>query len=482
MEFAAYVASIGLNAETLTAEQKITLQRAWRSDAARGEAGRDDLLERYLAKCGNEADAAAVRATFDSAAEQGLDLRTTELGLMRAARGTAPIPFSRGGGDVARNTAIEAGLMVALGVNESAVEKLHDARTMQYARDQKYHRLGLHSLFRMQLQESGRHAPHGRLGESDIRDAMRISQGMMASVGVSTGVQVPGILSNVANKSAMASFMATPTTWQLFSKTMPLNDFKPATLYRMTHDLEFEVVAPAGEIKHGSASEDSVTLTAETKGKLIGLSRNDLVNDDLQVFSTVPPALGRAGAISIDKAVYTAILANTGSFFSSGNSNTIADTALAVLNLAGLEAAEGAFLALLDDAGNPAFIEPKYLLTSPTQAATARSLVADSPLIGGSSAAPSANAFAGRFIPIASPWLHTAAGLTGSLNTQWYLLAEAGDFAITVVGFLNNQKTPIIETAEFSFDRLGMSWRGYFDYGVSLLEPKGGYRSNGEAS
>ena len=38
---------------------------------------------------------------------------------------------------------------------------------------------------------------------------------------------------------------------------------------------------------------------------------------------------------------------------------------------------------------------------------------------------------------------------------------------------------PVIQSSEFDFDRLGMSMRGYMDFGVASMEYRAGVRSKG---
>ena len=46
------------------------------------------------------------------------------------------------------------------------------------------------------------------------------------------------------------------------------------------------------------------------------------------------------------------------------------------------------------------------------------------------------------------------------------------------ITYLNGQKTPVIES-QISFDVLGMKWRIYIDYGVTLLDYRGLYKNAG---
>ena len=46
--------------------------------------------------------------------------------------------------------------------------------------------------------------------------------------------------------------------------------------------------------------------------------------------------------------------------------------------------------------------------------------------------------------------------------------------------FLNGNESPTIETADADFSVLGIQMRGFHDFGVSLQDPRGGVKSNGQ--
>ena len=71
---------------------------------------------------------------------------------------------------------------------------------------------------------------------------------------------------------------------------------------------------------------------------------------------------------------------------------------------------------------------------------------------------------------------------TGYSSKAWYLLAEPTDLPVIEVAFLNGQEAPTIETAEADFNVLGMQLRGFHDFGVSLVEHRGGVKATGEAA
>jgi hypothetical protein len=70
------------------------------------------------------------------------------------------------------------------------------------------------------------------------------------------------------------------------------------------------------------------------------------------------------------------------------------------------------------------------------------------------------------------------AGASLGSTTTWYLLAGPQQAACAIeAGFLNGQEMPIIERGEADFDRLGIGFRGFGDFGVSLAEPRAGVKS-----
>ncbi len=58
-------------------------------------------------------------------------------------------------------------------------------------------------------------------------------------------------------------------------------------------------------------------------------------------------------------------------------------------------------------------------------------------------------------------------------NSTWYLATSPGQVAYPLeVGFLNGQEMPIVERDEMDFDRLGIAFRGWIDFGANLAEPR----------
>jgi len=66
---------------------------------------------------------------------------------------------------------------------------------------------------------------------------------------------LPGILSNIANKTLLEGYNYIEDAWRRICKISTVNDFKEHSRYRMTGSFTFERVGADGELKHGKVDE-----------------------------------------------------------------------------------------------------------------------------------------------------------------------------------------------------------------------------------
>lgn len=373
-------------------------------------------------------------------------------------------------------------------------ETAFDARTLEVAHKQFKRGISLKRLLMMGAKANG-----FRGDDSDYQGVCRAAMGRqqdagfgpMASVGVSTGVQVPGILSNIANKFLAASFMNVEQSWRGIAKIRPVNDFKQVTTYRMSGNNTFLRVPPGGEIKHGALAETSYTNQAKTYGRLLGISREDYINDDLGAFVSVTQELGRGAADSLNNIFWAAWLDDS-TFFPVDKSKLNYDDGStdSVLSLAGLDNAESIFAVQTKPDGTPLGATPKILLVPAALKNTALTLMQSQITNMATSSVAltgNANIFAGRYEVVSSAFLSRTSlndengvsqTVTGS-STAWYLLCDPMDIPCIEVCFLFGKDTPTVETDQFEFDRLGLATRAFFDFGVSKQEYRGGIKMKG---
>ena len=309
-------------------------------------------------------------------------------------------------------------------------------------------------------------------------------------------MSLPVALSNIMNKFVMDGYLSVDpndcdpeggVAWKQFTRISSVQDFKPHYRIRMVASLLLQALRKGGEIEHGSIGEQSYMLTADTKAIMLGLTRKDLINDDQSVLSTLPTHFGVGAAETVATDIYTCLIAALQSdastaFFTASAVTTEGNKMVAnLLTGAGLgyttlEAARAQFAIQTKPNGQPAGILGKVLLVPPQKAGLAKQLCENDTLIaslstgGNARGTPSGNNLKGLQRPVSSAYLYN---LTGGSATTWFLMAQAMATAYAIeVGFLNGTEVPVIERAEADFNRLGIGFRTFLDYGVALGEPR----------
>jgi hypothetical protein len=243
--------------------------------------------------------------------------------------------------------------------------------------------------------------------------------------------------------------------------------------------MTYEKVGAGGEIKHGAAGETTYTNKADTYGRMMGITRQDIINDDLGAFAAVPRRLGRGAALKINEVFWTEFLANS-TFFTSGRGNYDDGTDTA-LTAAGMDAALTIWNALTDPDGKPMGHMARILLVPPGQHYKAMALMSSASFNNtGTANSPVDNPCAGMFTVVMSRYLANSS-FTGYSALAWYLLADPNDVPVIETAFLGGREEPVVETADADFDQLGIQMRGYHDFGVAKQEYRGGCKFKGEA-
>ena len=291
----------------------------------------------------------------------------------------------------------------------------------------------------------------------------------------STG-DFPNIFENALHKSVQAGAEAADPTWSRFCSTSTLSDFRPHLRYRSGSFSDLLPVLENGEYKDGTIGDaEREVIQAVRKGRILNISREMLINDDMSVFSGVARRLGQAAARTLDKDVF-AMFASNGPTMGDGNPLFHATHG----NIAGDPAAPTvvAFdkarsqMARQQDPDNNDFLDIRpSIWLGPIELLGAAQVVNDA-----------------QFDPDANNKLqrpNKVRGLVADLvgtprlsGDAWYLLASPTVEPVFEVGFLNGIQTPQLEMEE-SFRSDGMAWRIRYEYGVAAVGYRGVIRNAG---
>jgi hypothetical protein len=285
------------------------------------------------------------------AIRDGWDAMRTELEVLRSTRPRSPGIGSGDGG--VSGAVLEAACLLTAKLD--GVERLYPEPTLDAAARRFRGGIGLQELL---LEAAWANGYTGR-NFRDHRTVLRYAFGRGIEAAFST-VDIGGILSNVANKFLLDGFFSVERTWRNVCAVRNVSDFKTVTSYRLIGKDQYELVAPGGEIKHGTLGNETYSNRADTYGLMLSIDRRDVINDDLGAITTVPQKLGRGSGLKINDVFWTTFL-NNAAFFTAGNANFISGATTA-LGIDGLTAGEVAFLDQTDGDGKPIGVMPAILL------------------------------------------------------------------------------------------------------------------------
>lgn len=483
-----------LDVETLTAEdvaaweaqydglQAKKLDLTAKADDIKAEEQRQNAIADEAVKaCANRPeDAEHIKAMASEAIEKKWTLANFRIQSLTAKIPPPRTPSAGKRKDGMNNRILEAAICQAGRLDGH--EKQYTDQELQSAHDMFKGAIGLKQLFLMCAADNGYKDLNGGCSGEVNLDVQRAAFGMLApQIKAEFSVlSIPTILSNTANKFLRDGWNAVDQTPLRIAAIRNVRDFKTITTVSLTGDLQYNLLPPSGEIKHGTLGEKTYTNKADTYAQMLAITRTDIINDDLGALTAVPRRLGRGAMLSLNDIFWTEFL-NNSSFFHSNYSNV--NTGVADMTIGGLEATETIFLSLTDPNSKPLGIMPQILLVPTALRAAAMTLMASELVIDGSSTARQGNAniYRGRFRVESSPYMHNTS-YTGYSAAAWYMLADPAEMPVIEIAALNGRVEPIVETADAEFNVLGVQMRGYSDVGVNLQEVRGGVRADGGSS
>jgi hypothetical protein len=375
---------------------------------------------------------------------------------------------------------LQAAAYQAIGVPAESIEASLGRESLAAA-DRRWHGgIGLQELIIEAAQANGHPVNTHRLHRGNWHDVTQGAIRASGGIGVSP-INLPGLLGGIVSRSLLEGYGVVDQSWQQIAAQRAVPDFREVISYRLSSDGGFAKVGPTGELKHGGLSETSYTNKAGTYGKMIGASREDIINDDLGALASINQQLGLDAGMKLNEIIWKEFLDNA-EFFTLDAGNLVANNPLGIEGLAG---ALKAFRALKDESGRILGTTPSILLVPPSLEILASQLFKDQAVIAiglGSSAKtiPASNPHTGKYTPVTSPYLEDVS-LSGNSATAYYLLARPAFRAAIQVVFLNGVKVPTIESSEMVFDQLGIQFRAYFDFGAKKMDPRAGVKIQGNA-
>lgn len=292
------------------------------------------------------------------------------------------------------------------------------------------------------------------------------------AAGMQSTSDFPLILAAVAGKRLRQAYAMTPRTFQQWARGTTATDFKPMYPTQVGSFPALKAVMEGAEFSYGSIAEGRESYQLATYGRIVALTRQAIINDDLRAFDR---ALGTAGQRAADLEsgiVYNVLLANaaladTVALFHANHGNVgtaavIGETALSeawekMTQQKDLGDGSGADKEYID-------ARPRSILVPPGQ----RSIEARKMIAATTPAkASDVNAFTGTLQIVEEPRLFKTGG-----PQPWYLAADPNLVDTVEYAHLEGQTEPFIDQrAGFEVD--GVEIKVRHDFAAKALDFRG---------
>ncbi|EER0128121.1 Clp protease ClpP [Escherichia coli] len=325
-------------------------------------------------------------------------------------------------------------------------------------RDNAYNGMTLREWARMSLTERG-------IGVASYNPMQMVGLALTHSTS-----DFGNILLDVSNKGLIKGWEESEETFQKWTRKGRLSDFKTAYRVGMGGFGSLRQVREGAEYKYITTSDRRETIALATYGEIFSITRQAIINDDLNMLVDVPMKMGRAAKATIGDLVYDVLTKNPK--LSDGKALFHADhqnIATGGISVSGLDAARQ--MMRLQKEGNRALnIRPAFMLVPVALETVANQTIKSASVKG-------ADANAGVINPIQNfAEVIAEARLDAADPKTRYLAAAQGTDTIEVA-WLDGVDTPYIDQQE-GFTTDGIATKIRIDAGVAPLDWRGLVRSS----
>lgn len=324
----------------------------------------------------------------------------------------------------------------------------------------------------MSLLEMGRSFLEAHGQRTEGMDRLTLASRMLhfRSGGMMGTSDFSSLFANVANKRLRAAYDENAGTYALWARRAPnAPDFKSMNVVQLAGAPDLLQTNEAGEFRYGSMSDGAETYAVLTYGRIVTLTRQAIINDDLRAFERLVTAFGFAARRLENRTVYSQLTANAAladgtALFHANHSNLITSSALAIATLGAGRTAMRLQKGLQSEELN---LAPAFLIVPATLEQTAYNLTS-------ANYVPSTKAEINEFraggrtavTPVVEPVLDA------NSTSAWYLAASSAQVDTVEYCYLDGAEGPVIES-EVGFETDGVSYKCRLDFAAKAVDYRG---------
>jgi hypothetical protein len=308
----------------------------------------------------------------------------------------------------------------------------------------------------------------GQIAIHENAPIMRISEAdlTIASFSYLLGVSM--------NKRLLMDYQAWPAEWMKFCTITPIRDYKQQSRVRLGAFGSLAIVPEDTAYAAVTLTDSAATYVPQKRGNLVTISREAILNDDLQALKQIPTKLAVSAAYTLAEFVYGFLAANPTIYdgnllFTIGAPH--ANLGTAPLSSGAMQTGVTAMREQTNFAGKRLGLRPRFLVVPPELEFTAMVITQSAGLPGSNN--NDINPMLGYVTPIVSPQLTN--------TTQWFLVGDPREIDTIEIGFVGGQVNPVLLVQEnplvgTNFSQDAIQYKVRHEYGACVTDFRGLYR------
>lgn len=282
------------------------------------------------------------------------------------------------------------------------------------------------------------------------------------------------LLGTSMNKRLLKDYQAWPAEWMRFTTIVPIRDFKQQSRVRLGAFGSLPIVAEDNAYSAVTLTDSAATYVPQKRGNLVTVSREVIVNDDLQAIKQIPTKLAVAAAYTLAEFVYAFLSGNPNIYdgnalFTSGAPHS--NLGAAALSTAAMQSGVTAMREQTNYAGKRLGLRPRFLVVPPELEWTSMVVTKSAGVPGSNN--NDINPMLGYVTPIVSPQL--------SSSTQWFLVGDPREIDTIEIGFVGGQVNPALFIQDLplfglNFTQDVITYKVRHEYGGAVVDYRGLYR------
>jgi len=296
--------------------------------------------------------------------------------------------------------------------------------------------------------------------------------GLDTRAGMMSTSDFPKLLGNVASARLRDTYGETVQTWKPFCRQSNAPDFKERSIVMMAGMPEFQRVREGGEYTYAKLSESSEKYALATYGRMIAITRQTLINDDLGAFDRLPTLFGRGAANLESDLVWSILLDNPKmgdgkTLFHADHGN---EQAADDITEAAIEKMDISMGAQTGADGKPLNIRPKFIAVSRKHKVQAQKLLAAVT----AAKTGDVNVYQNAFNLIVEDRLYKTAGAC-----PWFTIADPATWDTIEYGYLEGEQGLYTEE-RVGFDVDGIEIKARLDFAAKAIDFRGFQKNPGK--